>query len=1352
VAALSIAKLRVGAEAYQLSGVAQSLDDYYTGAGEAAGRWIGAGAPGLHLSGDVDPDDLRAVLAGLLPGGGGLTPNGTHPVAHPRRVPGFDLTFKVPKSVSVLYAVSDDPRIQGAIIEAGNTAVDHVIGWLEREAVRVRRGSNSVPLVEQRQALGGQRDGIREIETTGLVAASFRHRTSRAGDPFLHWHVLAANMAQGVDGKWSSIVHPQLYSHAKAAGEMFQAVVRDELSRTLGVEWRPGRHVHEIAGVPDEIMGVFSKRATEIDNFLTATGTPADGAGRQAAALATRRSKGEQESTVGLSQRWRTEAIEAGWGPAEVDTLLGTGRPRGSLDYNAGLWRLPTVYFDENGTPSQGERAVDPEEWIADVLRKDLTHDRSTFQLVNAVQAVAARLGEGATVATIERVTDRLISSTRVIPVGENFTSRELLDVETAFVRTLTAPARNQGPDTARVRAVLNEHPALGVDQATAVMAISGAESAVSVLIGPAGTGKTYTLNTIRQLFEDSSWRVIGAAPSARAAAELQSGARITSSTMHSLLARLDQGTERLNSIDVLVIDEAGMADTRTLQQLVTAATHVGARVVLVGDHRQLPEVVAGGGFAYATQHADTVAELAINRRQQQPWEQQALTALRDGNVVDAVDAYIAHRRVIVTPDNTTLIDRAVGTWNQARARGLDAVLVAGTNETVDRLNAAVLDQLTQPGGALHNANRGVYGGTSWRVGQLAVIRRNFTDPTVSVRNGQTGTITQVGQGELSIQLDKAPAPVTLGQRYLDAGGRLSHGYASTIHRTQGGTWDIAISVGLDGLYREGAYTALSRGRQANIICLTHPEAQQLQQERTQDPPRHDSGLRLPTEEPGTVSDELTNRINQRRGKQLAHTHHPAAANIDRLARTLPYPQLLEHAARTAQIERIATATVGTTIDDAVDRIAAAERIAKHLAPGVRVRALDRHNIGTVIRTNDTDATARVRFASANGQEAVRTMNWDDITIIDPDTPTVPHSPRRQAWLGNHTHQLNAVIGSWNDTVHALGSTPGAADLYRNAADLHLERAVGHLAAEQPAWLTNLIGPAPVFPEGRTTWRSTLTDISAFRLTNQIPDTAPGLGLPNSTNKHEWLALQHRIGDTRHWLNDHPQHAVTDWPIRPPRPALLRRRIEVDAILDTAPPDQGSTINHLRSGQLSLDDTKQLLDTAVAGQTERQRWIIANWPHIIEANLVDTALIAGRFGPDTDRLAVDILTTTDNPALYAAAQDSEPWLAAALNHTSQPEHIELDEQGLQWLENIADYRTTNSITSRNPLGPLPHDPEQRTLWNDLADQGANLRQPQPIAAPALSYVENPNEFLLDQLTKLDRPDNGRSAPELGIER
>ena len=135
------------------------------------------------------------MLAGLAPGTG-LTPNGTTLTAHARRVPGFDLTFSVPTSVSVMYALGD-PLVQHAVTQACETALVEAVGWLGCEGCFVRRGTNKA---ENKQAWGDHW-GTRRMVAAGFVAASFRHRTSRAGDPHLHWQVLVANMAQGIDGR-----------------------------------------------------------------------------------------------------------------------------------------------------------------------------------------------------------------------------------------------------------------------------------------------------------------------------------------------------------------------------------------------------------------------------------------------------------------------------------------------------------------------------------------------------------------------------------------------------------------------------------------------------------------------------------------------------------------------------------------------------------------------------------------------------------------------------------------------------------------------------------------------------------------------------------------------------------------------------------------------------------------------------------------------------------------------------------------------------------------------------------------------------------------------------------------------
>ena len=464
---LSVFKLRVGQEAYHLSGVAESLDAYYTGAGEAAGEWVGGSAAKLGLVGEVSPDALRAVLAGLRPDAGGRTPNGEIPRPHPRRVPGFDLTFKAPKSASVLYAVSDDPRVQGAVIDAGEQAMRSAIGWLEEHTVRVRRGTNNRAFLA---AHPDQPAAAREQLTDGVVAAAFRHRTSRAGDPLLHWHVLVANLARGLDGRWSSIVHPHLYRQAKAAGEVFQAVFRDELSRSLGVEWRPGRHVPEIAGVPQAVIERFSKRSDEVAEWLAATGTPDTPEGRQLAVLATRRRKPEVEHAR-FDDDWKLEAAAAGWGPDAAEALLAsTARPLRAAASSP--WHMPGIVFDEHGTAHHVERIVEAAEWIADVLR-ELTSADSTFTLADLHQVIAARQGAGATVSAIERLAHHVVASDLAVAVdGFRWTSRELLTVEQRFIAALDAVAE---PITSTPSSV---DKALEADQAAAVTAITTSSSA----------------------------------------------------------------------------------------------------------------------------------------------------------------------------------------------------------------------------------------------------------------------------------------------------------------------------------------------------------------------------------------------------------------------------------------------------------------------------------------------------------------------------------------------------------------------------------------------------------------------------------------------------------------------------------------------------------------------------------------------------------------------------------------------------------------------------------------------------------------------------------------------------------
>ncbi len=290
----------------------------------------------------MDGDDLRAVLAGMRPGTGGLSPNGERIRPHARRVPGFDLTFKAPKSVSVLYGVSDDPRVQGAIIEAGEAALRDTLGWVEREVMAVRRGTDNQRYLADLAATDPAAAAAAESARSSgarMLAAVFRHRTSRAGDPLLHWHVLVPNLVRGPDGRWSAFVHPDLYRLQKAAGEVFQAALRRELTESLGVGWRPGRHVAEVDGIPSGVLDGFSKRSAEIDAWLTARGRGHDPASRQEAVLETRRGKAELEGER-FDTAWKIEGTQLGFGPEHAESLIAGLGPVG---VSTEVWRLPEV-------------------------------------------------------------------------------------------------------------------------------------------------------------------------------------------------------------------------------------------------------------------------------------------------------------------------------------------------------------------------------------------------------------------------------------------------------------------------------------------------------------------------------------------------------------------------------------------------------------------------------------------------------------------------------------------------------------------------------------------------------------------------------------------------------------------------------------------------------------------------------------------------------------------------------------------------------------------------------------------------------------------------------------------------
>jgi len=336
----------------------------------------------------------------------------------------------------------------------------------------------------------------------------------------------------------------------------------------------------------------------------------------------------------------------------------------------------------------------------------------------------------------------------------------------------------------------------------------------VDVLIAAAGTGKTFSLDAARDGWQRAGYTVIGCALAATAAQELETGSGIPSSTLASLTGYLDSGEVQLHDHVVVVVDEAGMVGTRDIAPLLTAAAAARAKVVLVGDPRQLPEITAGGllGHLESRRRAITLTE---NHRQTDPTERTALAELRAGDVNRAVVLLRERGGIVHGPNSETVRDGMVGDWWQHRQHGSDALMLTRRNADVDDLNRRAR-RLVADAGELSGEPIEI-AGRPFQIGDQIVCLRN--DYRSHVRNGTTGTITNINHHRSTITIDTDYGVRQLDSAYL-AAGLIRHGYAITVHKAQGRTADHGLLLGTDDLTRESGYVGLSRGRESNRLYV----------------------------------------------------------------------------------------------------------------------------------------------------------------------------------------------------------------------------------------------------------------------------------------------------------------------------------------------------------------------------------------------------------------------------------------------------------------------------------------------------------------------------------------------------
>lgn len=810
-----------GQAATDLQRAGGGLGEYYGEHDTRKPTWLCAGdarqAAGLvglsdaeRAGGEADPDVVARWLDdGAAPNGECGRGFGT------RSVHGFDLTFCAPKSVSLVRALRGDDVADKAVLAAHTAAIAEALEYLAAHA-GYSRVHNPVT---------GDKDLVR---LPGLVAAAYQHETSRAGDPHLHTHVLVPNRQARADGKLVSVDGTSLYHEAKAAGVIYQATLRRELHRSLGVEWAPidpGTGMAEIAGIDPTSITAWSQRSSALrewaaDNLVVVDGAKVTQAQLAAAQKATRPHKPEQLPWAQLVQDWRADARGLGQDRAAFLAARRARRAWGAAA-TAPLDRRRLLAAAEAMDTATFTRA-DLVELIGAQLPVDT--DRSPREMVEAaVDALGLRVN-----------TSRLAHQRE----GHDRFTLEAFLVEEQAVLDLV--------DAADVRAQIwvNEHDSAGLspDQQRAVHNIAGSPWLVCPFSAPAGAGKTTSLRALASAARRFRGQVMVVAPTGKAVdVAIREGAGDVGYTVAKAVKSLEDGSLSLRRPGVVIVDEAAMVGTDHLRRLLAATTKAGIKAVLVGDAHQLSPVKARGGmFAQLCQDLPWTQKLSEVWRMNDPDERSASLAIRDGGpapIRRAVDWYRANGR-LHTGDDIAMAADALAAYRADTAAGKDTLLICDTKEMADALNRRIHDDTIDPALPTVTAARG------HRIahGDVILSRRNdptnpvhdatdFAQTADPVRNGQRWRVYAVDSDHDRI----AARRLSDGARAAFTGDYLkehiTHGYAITVHSAQGVTADTTHAVLGENTSRNLLYVALTRGRESNGAYLYERRAGETEHE-----------------------------------------------------------------------------------------------------------------------------------------------------------------------------------------------------------------------------------------------------------------------------------------------------------------------------------------------------------------------------------------------------------------------------------------------------------------------------------------------------------------------------------------
>jgi conjugative relaxase-like TrwC/TraI family protein len=862
---------------------------YYLSAaehGEPPGRWYGAGAEALGLTGEVDKDTMIRMYQGLVhpvtgealgarpyqfkdtpervaeaiaAEGGEVTPERQAEIElavrkeHREARNYADATFSAPKSWSVLHAALES---QGrheeaeALWAAWMDGVEAGVGYLQETAGYSRAGRHGAKV-------GGRTSG-RWVEAPNWVMSTWRHHTSRDGDPQLHVHVAILNRVQCEDGRWRSLDGQAIVRSRPAAGAIAERVAEESATRRLGISFatRPDGKAREIVGVDEPIRDKFSARRRAINDGVAELARAYEAKYGQAPSayvltlisehvtLDTRKAKPDHPPTrVELLNKWENQAR------AVLRRGLAGVIDKADLDVDrepvAEAFDPARVIAQATSQIQQSRASWTRHDLIAAINRElpdclgGLSADQTKALVAELADAALSPGGEVVRLSAPELVAapDELRRADgRSIyepPEADRYATTWHLRTEESL---LAAARSTDGPKVAPETAErFIEASRLSPSQAAAVMTLLTSGREVDPFLAAAGTGKTFTMATLAQIWEEAtSTPALGLTTAERARQVLADQGLAHSANIARWLGaqeRLQAGRPMAEDLQyelvpgqLIVVDEASMVTTAHLDAIRTRAAAVGAKVILTGDDHQLGAVGAGGVFKLITEEVKPAC-LDEVRRFDHEWEREASLRLRSGDV-EALAEYDRRGRIHEGSRNE-MIDSATQGVVANHLRGDTSLLVVSTNELAAEIASNVRAELVRLG-RVEETGTGLRDGNRAGVGDVIMARENDysskgPDGEAVINRNVYVVDRRLPDGSLDAHKIDTGTPVRLEASYV--ANQVELAYASTAHAAQGATVRAGAEIVDDNMSREGLYVGASRGSDRNTIyVVTHDD------------------------------------------------------------------------------------------------------------------------------------------------------------------------------------------------------------------------------------------------------------------------------------------------------------------------------------------------------------------------------------------------------------------------------------------------------------------------------------------------------------------------------------------------